>query len=269
MAFQGEFFKDEEVELMEGFLKNGFVSFPLNELSGIDQIREDLYAHAMKWLNLKNPPSLKEFFDHTQEYVSVEKLNALRVHLIDQMNRDSSLRVRIYRAGRDPIQAIVGNELAMQRVANLSIQLPHDTSSLLPLHSDVWSGNSPYEVVFWIPLVDCYESKSMYALPYEKSQEIFKNFPEFAHLDAESLYKKIEPEVIRFKVPYGQGAIFSHSLLHGNRVNEEPTTRWTINIRFKSLLSPYGTKEVGETFQPITIRPLTRVGYHYIKPRIK
>ena len=35
---------------------------------------------------------------------------------------------------------------------------------LLPIHSDVWSGDSPYEINLWLPLVDCYRSKSMYLL---------------------------------------------------------------------------------------------------------
>ena len=40
---------------------------------------------------------------------------------------------------------MVGNELAMQNNINLSIQFPDDVSSLLPLHADTWSGDSPFE----------------------------------------------------------------------------------------------------------------------------
>ena len=39
------------------------------------------------------------------------------------------------------IEAIAGNELAMQKKINLSIQLPQDDSSLLAVHSDVWAGD--------------------------------------------------------------------------------------------------------------------------------
>ena len=52
----------------------------------------------------------------------------------------------------------------MQKNINLSIQLPNDKSSLLPIHSDVWSGDSPYEINLWIPLVNCFKTKSMYIL---------------------------------------------------------------------------------------------------------
>ena len=52
----------------------------------------------------------------------------------------------------------------MQMRISLSIQLPNDDSSLLPVHADTWSGVSPYEVVVWLPMVDCYKTKSMYIL---------------------------------------------------------------------------------------------------------
>ena len=51
---------------------------------------------------------------------------------------------------------------------NLSIQLPNDNSSLLPIHSDTWSGDSPFETVVWTPMVDCFKTKSMYILKPNK-----------------------------------------------------------------------------------------------------
>ena len=77
------------------------------------------------------------------------------------------------------LEIICGNELAMQRKINLSIQLPKDNSSLLPIHSDVWSGCSPYELVLWIPLVSCKSTKSMFILPNKHNSQIYKNFKKF------------------------------------------------------------------------------------------
>ena len=53
----------------------------------------------------------------------------------------------------------------IQRRLNLSVQLPGDDSALLPVHADVRNGDSPFEVVVWLPLVDCHGTKSMYLLP--------------------------------------------------------------------------------------------------------
>ena len=63
---------------------------------------------------------------------------------------------------------VVGNELAMQNNINLSIQIPNDETSLLPIHSDTWSGDSPFESVLWVPMVNCYNTKSMFILNSKK-----------------------------------------------------------------------------------------------------
>ena len=68
------------------------------------------------------------------------------------------------------------------------------------------------------------------------------------------------------EIPYGNVLLFSQNLMHGNRINQEPETRWSMNCRFKSLFSPYAEKRLGEFFEPITIRPATRLGMTYRLP---
>ena len=83
-----------------------------------------------------------------------------------------------------------GNELVMQRRCNLSIQLPNDDSSLLPLHADVWVGDSEYEIVFWLPLVNVYKTKAMYILSPEDNFKYSKKFSKFK--STEQIFKKIK-----------------------------------------------------------------------------
>ena len=79
-------------------------------------------------------------------------LNKHRVNIIKKINQDLIFKKNYFLSSKDILYTIVGNELSMQNRINLSIQLPKDNSSLLPLHSDIWSGDSPFEVVIWIPL---------------------------------------------------------------------------------------------------------------------
>ena len=74
------------------------------------------------------------------------------------------------------LNKIIGNELVMQKNINLSIQLPKDESSLLPIHSDTWSGDSPFESVLWIPLVNCFKTKSMFILDSKVINKFNKSF---------------------------------------------------------------------------------------------
>ena len=264
-----KFFEKEEEEIVEKFLKQGYIIFPLNEINNltISQMRKSIFEFSKKNLSLPTDILEDEFFNQTHKYINISQLNDLKLKLMKLTTQDSVYHPGIYGLAKKYIDFIVGNELCMQRSLNLSIQLPQDINALLPLHTDVWSGNSPYEVVFWLPLVDCYKTKSMYALPIDKSSKVIENFADYEKMDAETFYKSLEKDLIFLEVPRGHGVLFSHSIIHGNRINLEQETRWTFNIRFKSILSPYGTKDLGETFIPVTLRPMTRIGFHHKLPR--
>ena len=98
--------------------------------------------------------------------------------MINNVTAKKEFRIAYYNVAKEILNTIVGNELAMQNAINLSLQLPNDKSSLLAMHADTWSGDSPFEVVIWLPLVNVYKTKSMYILPakdykfFEKTFEI-------------------------------------------------------------------------------------------------
>ena len=50
------------------------------------------------------------------------------------------------------------------------------------------------------------------------------------------------------ELKYGQVLIFDQSIPHGNVVNNEIETRWSMNCRFKGIFTPYGDKKLGEFF---------------------
>jgi sporadic carbohydrate cluster 2OG-Fe(II) oxygenase len=157
----------------------------------------------------------------------------------------------------------------MQLRVNLSIQMPGDESSLLPVHADTWSGDSPYEVVVWLPLVDCYDTKSMYLLPPKASNSLSDNFWSHSQGSSNQIFSAIKDEVKWMKVNFGEVLVFNQIHPHGNVVNEENETRWSMNCRFKSLFSPYKDKKIGEFFEPITMRPVTKLAMRYKLPVIK
>ena len=165
------------------------------------------------------------------------------------------------------MDAIVGNEIAMQLRVSLSIQLPKDDSSLLPVHADTWSGVSPFETVIWLPLVDCYNTKSMYILPPNKNEILNKLFLDKKIKKSDDLFEVIKKDLIWLDVKYGHVVIFDQSLPHGNRINKENETRWTMNCRFKSIFTPYADKKIGEFYEPITLKAASKRGISYKLPK--
>jgi sporadic carbohydrate cluster 2OG-Fe(II) oxygenase len=210
-----------------------------------------------------------DFLNNIHKEVEIARLNDLRLSVISTLNADPTSRPQYFSLARELLAALVGNELAMQLRLNMSIQLPGDDSSLLPVHADVWSGDSPYEVVVWLPLVDCYCSKSMFLLPPEHAQSLHERFSNYRVKSSEDLYQDIKTNLQWIEIKYGEILVFNQNLPHGNRVNEEDETRWSLNCRFKSVFSPYGDKKLGEFFEPVTLRPASRIGMQFRYPKIQ
>ena len=194
------------------------------------------------------------------EPLDASALNTLKLEVMARLNADPKARLAYYRIAQDLLHALIGNELAMQKKFNLNIQLPGDDKSLLPVHADTWTGDSAYQLTLWVPLVDCYRTKSMYILPPGEPFTL-----EGSH---EDVYRRIKDRVKFLDVKYGEVLLFNPTLPHGNRVNEEATTRWTLNCRFKSVWSPYAVKGPGEHFEPITLRAASRIGMAYKHPAV-
>jgi sporadic carbohydrate cluster 2OG-Fe(II) oxygenase len=260
------FLRPEEVELGERFMRDGYVIVEAEDRAALERIRSHIVSVAATHLGIDPPNDPDAFLNRIHERVDVPRLNGLRLAVVNGLKSSPWFRPCYFALARRTIELIVGNELAMQRGIGLSVQLPADSSSLLHIHTDVWDGDSAFEVVLWVPMVDCFRTKAMYLVPPAKDRPFQNAMHKYQDRDAEDLYQAVKDAADFVPIKYGQVLLFSQTLMHGNRVNEENETRWSMNCRFKGLLSPYADKKVGEFFEPITLRPATRIGLDYSLP---
>ena len=223
----------------------------------------ELACHHLK---IDYPSDPEHFLNHIHDLVTVENLNSLRLAIFRGMNDLSWLRPTYFSLGRSNLFSLVGNELAMQNRVNPSIQLPMDNSSLLDIHSDIFSGETPFQVVQWLPLVSVSGKKSMFILSPEKSKAVVKNLKDIG--DMPSVYEVVQQDLKWLDIPYGHVLIFDSSCLHGNVVNDSLESRWSLNCRFTGLFTPYTSyeKKLGSFYLPITTRAATKIGIRYVEP---
>lgn len=262
------FLSTEDTAISDEYLKNGFVIRKSSDQNATEYLRNTIAKVSSGILGDKYPENVDNFLNTIHEKIKLKDLNSFRLGVIQGINQDPDFRKHYYLSSKPYLESLVGNELAMQLRVNLSIQFPGDDSSLLPVHSDTWSGDSPYEVVVWIPLVDCYKTKAMYLLLADDSKKLILNFSARAGKNSEELFKSIEKDVKFLDIKFGEVMIFDQGYPHGNRINEEKETRWSLNCRFKSVFTPYGDKKIGEFFEPITLRAASRVGMEYKFPEV-
>ena len=256
-----------EKKIVKSFLNNGYVIFNIEDKKKLNLIKTVLTNQIKSNLKIKKDSNKINIFDTFHNHIELKNLNEVRMSIYSSLNSKKDFLKNYFSLAEKHLEIICGNELAMQRKVNLSIQLPNDNSSLLPIHSDVWTGCSPFEVVLWVPLVDVYDTKSMFIFPKDINDRVYKRFSSYKN--SQVLFDKYKNKINFLKLKFGQGIIFAHSVIHGNVVNDTNETRWSLNCRFKSLMSPYYTKDVAETFIPISIKPATDIGLEYEHPKIK
>ncbi len=260
------FFELSEVQACQDFLDNGFVIRPAADPAALERLRDLVAGAAAQALDLPLPADVEDFLNGIHRHVAVDGLNDVRLQAINAVNAEPWVRRAYFEIARDGLELLVGNELVMQRRLNLSIQMPDDDSSLLAAHADVYDGDSPFEVVVWLPLVDCRDSKSMFFLPPEANARIEAEFGRYQTGSTEDLFRDVEDDLVWIDIPYGSYLLFNQNMIHGNRVNRINETRWSMNCRFKSVFSPYAGKRLGEFFEPITLRPASRIGMRHELP---
>lgn len=244
----------------KNFLEKGYIIKKVENLKALNYISKFI-EHNLSLILKCNFKKIS--LNHLHKKIKKNTINNLRILLIKKINNDKKFRLSYFHLAKDCIFDIVGNELAMQKNINLSIQLPGDQDSLLPLHSDTWSGDSPFETVLWLPLVNCYKTKSMFILEQKNYKKFTKVYKKMKNSSSDFLHKKIKKDLKYLKINYGNFLLFNQNLPHGNSINQTKETRISLNCRFKGLFTPFKQKKIGEFFSPLIIKPASKIGLEY------
>ena len=259
------YFEKKEIDINKEYSKNGYLIQSVANTKSFQKINDLFHKILRKKINSKT--DYQNILNSTHKFINKKNLNDFRLSIMKELNDNKKFKSFFYDICKPYVNSIVGNELAMQKNINLSIQNPQDDSSLLDVHSDTWTGDSSYEVVVWLPLVDCYSTKSMYIMSKKQTKKYSKIIFNNKNLDASKIYNLIKKEVKWLKVNAGNVLIFNQNLIHGNHINQEKDTRWSLNCRFKSIFTPYADKLIGEFFEPITLRPASKDGVMHKLPK--
>lgn len=242
------------------FSENGIIKFNI-ETKILDKINTKILSLINKKRNLlKKNNSIK--LETFHKNISIKNLNELRMYLYSQINKNEWILKELMILFKEYIDMIVGMELAVQKKVNLSIQLPNDNSSILPMHSDFFSGESIYQLNLWLPLVTVKNTSSMFYFTPKDTTKMINEIKSNNISDLNKIFLKNKKNLKWLNLKKGEGAVFSPNLLHGNVINKENTTRFSLNLRVKNLYSPYNDiygneKKLGSFYKPYNLKGMT------------
>ena len=243
-----------EKKLTNELINKGYFKFKLNQK--IFREIHKSFTNKVKH-KVKKKINLNKF--HESYYI--KNLNLLRMGLFSDINKDKIFKKKVFLSSKKYIENCVGSEICASDV-NLSIQFPNDESSLLGMHSDFFSGESIFQVNLWIPLEEVKKTQSMFIIDPIESIKILRKIKDDVNIDFNKINKIYKNKMKWIKLKKGEAMLFSPNCLHGNVVNKEKNTRWSFNIRYKNLYSPYpkvkNEKKIGSFYKPISLKAISK-----------
>lgn len=263
---QWDFRTSEEIRISREFEEKGYV-IEKGRIKNLDIMRGNIEGYLNKYLRNQNSELEKSYeLGEAHKVVSAADSNKLRLSIMQNCYKSSSFAQNYYLAAQEVIGMLCGNELAMQKRFGLSVNMPTNEADALPIHADTWNGVSPFELNIWIPLVDCKKTMSLYILKKDRYEIRINEDKGLLKLDSDELFRVLENDIEYIEIEYGNILAFDQSLPHGYSTNQESSTHWSLNCRFKGLHTPYWDKKLGEYFMPINVKTCTRIGVSYREP---
>lgn len=240
------------------FRRRGFDVFKADDLPALEKLRNDVFAHAKNLVgdNQSNDPTA--FFNsfHKRRLQGGD-LNAFRMKLVSICTEQLKVNRGVFNAFEGTLNRLIGADVAAQKVVNIVVQQPGDADQVMT-HRDA-PANSHFEVITWLPLVDVYDTKSMFISDLDTSAKAIDALKNGGSYDA--FCKTIEATAMDLNVPFGSACMFAGGIAHGAKTNATDETRWSLNIRYKNLFSPYGDKGLLEFFDILELSPLSAVAF--------
>ena len=258
------FLNAEEQQLCDMFLEKGYVIVDVDDRERLDKI-------ALETAKLAFPDQ-----EVTQNQVSkllssyhtvgdMLDFNSRKMEVANKVNQYSWLRPSFYHLGKRSIDLLAGNQLAQQNKAILTVLMPEDSTSILPIHADAFSGETPYQINQWVPLVDVESTMSMFFLERKYSEIALQEVYENKYRSMSELFEAYEDKLEYLTVPYGKQIFFCSNFFHGNSKNQMSNTRWAFHVRYANILAPFRSPEktLGNFYQVELLRPATKLGMEF------
>ena len=125
--------------------------------------------------NLSNDVILNKFHSY---YSTMESdLNKVRMNIMEKIDHNSnfgSISSIVFDSFTNIITSLIGPDILAQKSTNLVIQPPESTF-FSELHKDS-PGNSEFELVAWVPMVNCYKGKSFYIIDKTESSKLIDSY---------------------------------------------------------------------------------------------
>lgn len=242
------------------FNSNGFEVIDIIDVHSLTLFKDKLSAFLVQKFSIDTSGlSTDDVLNNIHKIapiISDSDANNLVLSVINDFAIDYSFGDFIYQLLQQFISPTIGPDIQVQKNNNIVFQYPHSLR-FSELHTDT-PPNSPFELVCWVPLVDCYSTKSFYLLDIETSQSLLKAYKANKFNSWDTFKTECLRHSIDVNISYGKALVFWAGLIHGSHVNTTSESRWCLNTRYKNLFSPTAKHDPLVYYKPLRISALSK-----------
>lgn len=236
---------------IDNFANDGYIVLDLYNTNYLDKFKEIILKELRDILN--NQDITLETFHN---YITDEKEKIDIQYKINKLIWDNGLHEQIIKDNINIYYDLIGKDLDIQTQPYLRIARPNCPEDNIGFHRDIFYGSSAYELSSVVPLVDLNEQSALQIepeshkkgpIPYNKvdSETIIKgdkrNQLGFQY-SPKIIDKDYKMDMIAIPLKFKQILAFALGTIHGQEVNKDNITRWSIDIRVKNSFAESGTK---------------------------
>jgi len=133
----------------------------------------------------------------------------------------------------EQINALCGDELFLQRRANIIFNLPGANQRHQWPHYELMSGISPSTYTIWLPLHDLADEGGIFYVPDKESFDVMQQEYEQGTVNSPFMFKSVRCREAP-KLKFGEALIFNPFVIHGNMEFNAPLARIAVSFRFQS-----------------------------------
>lgn len=237
---------------LDNFIEEGYVQLDFYNIKSLKIFKEKILDKLRMLIN-NETVQLENF----HEFVKDDKEKFDIQYKINKMIWDEKLHIPLIQDNIDLYYKLVGQDLDIQSQPYLRIARPNCPQDNIGFHRDGFYGSSAYELSTVIPLVNLNEKSALQIEPKSHHRgpipttriesKTIKKGDKKNQLGFQYAPKIIDPNFQMNPIPiplkFGEALCFGLGTIHGQEINEDIITRWSMDVRVKNSFSPTGTKD--------------------------
>lgn len=257
---------------VENFAKDGYVVLDYYETIYLEEFKQIILDKLR--LILENQDITLETF-HKFVIDDEQKINIQ--YQLNKMIWDEGLHEQIIKDNINIYYELIGKDLDIQTQPYLRIARPNCPQDNIGFHRDTFYGSSAYELSSVIPLVNLNEKSALQIEPYSHNKssipytkvesQTIKKGDKKSQLGFQYAPKIIDKDykinAIPIPLKFKQILAFGLGTIHGQEVNTDSITRWSLDVRVKNSFISSSTKD--SYYKPFTLSPVAQTAQSYYK----